>query len=143
MTPVIQEYPVDLNGGQRGDCVRAVIASLLDLHLADVPHFVQIDADGGPNWWEHITGWLHARGLALYAVDPSVPHLAPIPGEHYWVSGGSPRGFFTGPEVFSCLHAVVYRDEQLAHDPHPDGGGVVRVLERWAIRPLPTTEEPA
>ena len=137
MTPVIQEYPLDLDGCRRGDCVRAVIASLLDLPLTDVPHFVQIDADGGPNWWEHITTWLHARGLALYALDPADPRREPWAGEHYWVSGGSPRGYFTGPDVFSCLHAVVYRDEQLAHDPHPDGGGVVKVIERWAIRPLP------
>lgn len=137
MTPVTQEHLVDDNTGQRGDCVRAVIASLLDLPITDVPHFVQIHADGGRNWWEHITGWLHARGLALYAVDPSIPALAPRPGEYYWVSGGSPRGQFTGPHVFSFLHAVIYRDEQLAHDPYSEGGGVLNVIERWAIRPLP------
>jgi hypothetical protein len=139
VTPVTQEHPVDLGSGQRGDCVRAVIASLLDLPPSGVPHFVQVHADGGPNWWEHITGWLHARGLALYMVDPAVPRFAPRPGEHYWVSGPSPRGYL-GRGVCQVLHAVIYRDEQLAHDPHPDGGGVIEVHERWAVRAIPGKE---
>jgi hypothetical protein len=136
MTPVMQEHLILDDDSQRGDCVRAVIASLLDLPLDAVPHFVQIDADGGPNWWQHITSWLHARGLALYAVDPTNPLFVPRAGEHYLVSGPSPRGYL-GPGVCQALHAVIYRDEQLAHDPYPDGGGVVDIHERWAVRPLP------
>lgn len=142
MIPVLQQYTVDDNAGRRGDCVRAVIASLLELPLADVPHFVQEDADGGLNWWVHITNWLHTRGLALYAVDPAEPGLAPRRGEHYWVSGASPRGYL-GEGVCTVLHAVIYRDEQLAHDPHPDGGGVVTVNERWAIRPFAPNQREA
>lgn len=127
MKPVMQE--------QAMDCLRAVVASLLELPLAEVPHFVQVDADGGPNWWEHLTGWLHARGFALVAVEPGDLR----PGEHYYVSGPSPRQLL-GPGVCMGLHAVVYRDERLAHDPYPEGGGVVEVFERWAVRPLPMRE---
>ncbi len=136
MIPVLQEYAVDDVSGRRGDCVRAVIASLLELPLSDVPHFVQEHADGGRDWWSHIGEWLAARRLALYLVDPDVERLAPRPGEFYWASGPSPRGYL-GNGVARALHAVVYRDEQLAHDPHPDGGGIVFVNERWAIREQP------
>lgn len=113
---------------EHDDCVRAVVASLLELPLVDVPHFTRL----GPHWWEHMTCWLHAHGVALMAVEPDDLR----PGEHYYVSGPSPSGYI-GPGVFlhDGLHAVVYRDERLAHDPN-GGGGVVEVLERWVVRPL-------
>lgn len=132
MTPVIQEFLVEAqNGSKRGDCLRATVASLLDLPLSEVPHFVQIDADGGPHWLHHLTDWLHQRGFALYE------HVDPEPGEHYIATGPSPRSYYPGTGVVASIHATVYRDEQLVHDPHPSGVGLCEVWERMFIRPVP------
>lgn len=134
MTPVIQEFTLDqAEKGIRGDCVRAAVASILDLPLSEVPHFLQLQTDGGPNWWLQLHAWLHHRGLAMYEVYEDVD---PEPGEYYIAAGPSPRGYVSSTE-YRTLHAVVYRDEQLAHDPHPDNDGICEVFERWAIRPVP------
>lgn len=133
MKPVMQRQFVNLATGQQGDCLRAVVASLLELDLDNVPHFVQEDVDGGPNWWQHLTMWLDQRGYKIYFLDPEIPHLAPRPGEHYYAVGPSPRGVIADG-VYTTWHAVVYRDEQLAHDPHPDGTGIVKVANRYAFR---------
>ena len=45
MKPVDQEFVHRPDIGQHGDCQRAVIASLLELPITEVPHFLQ-DAQG-------------------------------------------------------------------------------------------------
>lgn len=122
MTPVMQTRFYDPTlppDQQRGNCLQAVVASLLDLPLDAVPHFVQIDVDGGPNWWNHLVDWLWRRGHALYG--------DPLPGELHMASGPSPR-------AAGIHHVVIYRDDDLMHDPHPDGTGLLGVTSRNAIR---------
>jgi hypothetical protein len=48
MKPVDQEFVHRPDIGQHGDCQRAVIASLLELPITEVPHFLQ-DANGDPD----------------------------------------------------------------------------------------------
>jgi hypothetical protein len=105
-----------------GNCLQAAIASMLDLPLDEVPHFVQIDEDtgGNINWWTHMVAWLRERG---WRVDTRVE-----PGEVYLGGGPSPRGA-------DLHHVAVYRDGELVHDPHPDGTGLVEIRSRWALRP--------
>jgi hypothetical protein len=125
LTPVTQTRfydPTQPVGRQRGNCLQAVVASLLDLPLDDVPNFVQIDVDGGRNWWDHLVGWLWDRGYAIYG------DLVRQPGEYYLASGPSPR-------EQDIHHVVVYRDDELVHDPHPDRAGLLGVTNRWIIRP--------
>lgn len=132
MRPVMQTRFYDPTlpvGEQRGNCLQAVLASLLELDLADVPHFVQdhVDNDGDSNWewgWHHrMTTWLHGQGLALFGVPVDQP------GEYLAVTGRSPRGQ-------GIHHIVIYRDGELAHDPHPDGTGVLDVTDVFTIRDL-------
>lgn len=78
---------------QRGDCMRASVASLFELPLEDVPHFVEAD-----DWWGEWTRWLEQRGLrianAFYRVDDADPtRLTGWPGDVYWLATvKSPRG---------------------------------------------------
>lgn len=125
MTPVAQTIiaPND-DKGMPGNCLQAAIASLLELPLDEVPHFVGRDweTDGNEHWWTCWVAWCGDRGLRVGAWEPKA-------GEYYLGAGPSPRD----PENRS--HVAVYRDGLLVHDPHPDGTGVVEVRTRWTVRP--------
>lgn len=120
---------------RKGNCVAACIASLLDVPLDQVPHFVEYgihygddDVDkvsNGNAWWAMMLGYLAARGywpVELEKVTDAEP------GEFLLVAGMSTRG---------ALHQVIYRDGQLWHDPHPSRDGVLDVQEVLALRSLP------
>lgn len=121
MTPVDQTRFFDPTlpvGEQRGNCLQAVIASLLDLPLEIVPHFVQdhVDSDGDRDWWDSLVTFVRSHGWNPHFAVPIVDY----PGQHLFVSGPSPRG--EGDD--GLWHVVIYRDGELVHDPHPDRTGL-------------------
>ena len=121
--------------GQPGNCYQAAIASALDLHLAEVPHFATFCDD----WAERSAAWFLDRGLirSFYAGDALRALSYPLyvePGTDFWGhpvgrivaalgAGPSPRGPFR--------HVVVLDLEtgRMVHDPHPSGAGVTEVDE--------------
>lgn len=133
---------------QRGNCLTAVVASLLELPIEEVPNFVQDHVDhadgeddaGDWNWWTRLHRFVteHGHSLAYLrnveapnAVDPAVATFPdPDPGEHYTVSGISPRD----PRIH---HIVIYRDGEMVWDPHPDRTGLIEVDDayHWTLRP--------
>ena len=123
----------------RGNCWAACVASVLELPLEDVPdvEFEQMDATpGAPDvlrFWKVWREWLAERGLGLQCVGLSDEH--PIPPGILIVTGRSPRG--------DWQHSVVYKDGVLAHDPHPEGGGVTRVETLDLLYPLNPLVMPA
>jgi hypothetical protein len=131
--PVLQDQfydpdaPVDR---QRGNCLQAALASLLDLPLDEVPPFVQdhVDHDGDSvnewHWWNRMLLWLRDRGLGVTSAGVCDPE----PGEYVLAMGPSPRGK-------GIHHVVINRDGQLAHDPHPDATGLVNVESIYMVRP--------
>lgn len=126
MTPIHQTiFATDDPARPVGNCLQAAIASLLDLPLDAVPHFVGDDAatDGDLHWWTQWRRWCADRGLTVRdAIEPE-------PGELYLAGGPSPRD----PERRS--HVAIYRDDELVHDPYQGGAGVAKVRVRWTIRP--------
>lgn len=143
MIPVLQTIfadPARNDGrdaeGVAGNCYQAALASVLELPLAEVPHF-GLDAD----WAEKSWAWLLARGVVrafYYGEALERFHWpcwdGPGPDELYdgisvvgrvgvIGAGPSPRGAFR--------HAVVLDPDTglLAHDPHPSGLGVLEVDE--------------
>lgn len=126
MRPQDQEFTHQPEAGQFGDCQRAVIASLLDLPIAEVPHFNGM-AKGDPNiFWDLLQAFckLHgyvyltipARcGAAFYGLDDDI---------HHEISGPSPRG--TG-----VFHAVVGKGGQIVFDPHPSRAGLAGDPAEW------------
>lgn len=111
---------------QRGNCLQAVVASLLDLPLSAVPHFVQehVNTNGAKHWWNSMVDFVRAQGWGLHHAE-----LATHPGEHLMVSGPSPRGA-------GLHHAVIYRDWVMVHDPHPDRTGLVSAEACWGLHRL-------
>lgn len=113
--------------GLGGNCQSAVIASLLNLELSDVPYFAEgIVVDGkeienaSEIFNDRIDEYLEFHNLQLNWYTDSEEIQRFIREEYrnvaYQVSGKSPRGF---------EHVVLYRNGEMIHDPHPEGGGVV------------------
>lgn len=108
--------------GPEGDCFRACVASLLELDLPVVPHFME----GLPPWseedaarlaWQEafrsaVDAFLLPRGFCYFEVSFQVPisELPLRPPAGLWIGMGRVPGA-------SCDHAVVMRGEQLVHDP--------------------------
>lgn len=120
---------------RKGNCVAACVASLFDLSLTEVPHFIDYgialgDSDdvhavsSGDHWWAMMVGFLAAKGV--WPVELGSLSDAE-PDELLMVAGTSPRG---------VLHQVIYRGGELWHDPHPSRDGVLDVQEVLALRPL-------
>lgn len=121
MTPVDQTRFYDPTAPveeQRGNCLQAVIASLLDLPLDAVPHFVQdhVDSDGCKDWWDSLVEFVRSHGWNPYAAVP----VSDYPDQHLFVSGPSPRG--VGDD--GLWHVVIYRSGEMVHDPHPSREGL-------------------
>lgn len=124
MTPQDQEF-INIPGQQYGDCMRACVASLLDLSIADVPHFLR-DADGDPGkFWHGVYDFIEARGWeyvpARQAHDGAM--CQDLDGYHI-IGGPSPRGG-------GLLHAVVGRHGQVVFDPHPSKAGLAGTRDEW------------
>lgn len=129
MKPVFQDKfyePGVPSNMQRGNCWTAAIASLLELDLHEVPNFVQIDVDGGKDWFLHTLSFIGDLGFDLYRVWTG--HQAqPEPDEFYMVTGVSPRGN-------GLYHVVIFQNGEMVHDPHPDGTGILTNDNTWLLR---------
>lgn len=121
MTPVYQEFLVE--NEEIGDCVRACTATILDLPLSDVPHFVK--ETPGPDWYEVWEKFMldHGREVTIFMMPwDSKP---PVFMNYYLASGMTERG---------VKHMVVMRDGVVAHDPHPRGNGLTEIQCVWRVK---------
>jgi hypothetical protein len=100
--------------GVPGNCAQAAVASLLGIDIDDVPHFA-----------EHRHDWiLCLRAFAaLHGYD--VWHRSP---DRY-----VPFGLAIGPTARGTEHAVVWRDGEMAWDPHPSRAGLTKVHDLYAF----------
>jgi hypothetical protein len=118
VTPVDQQYLQGNPQGISGDCVRACVASILDMPLTDVPHFVQLH---GERWADAFVEWCEAMG---FHVDWQFGFIAT--DEPAMLAGPSPR---------VGRHAVVIQHGKIIHDPHPSRLGLLdgRYIT-WTLR---------
>ncbi len=129
MTPVICQVKHDPENGTYGDCVRACIASLMDMDPPDVPHFYHDNCDG-------VTGigrvreWLNGKGYHLMITgiggEISLENVLSGMGElnpdvHYMLQG----------RTSEADHVVICKGGEVVHNPMwykkpligPDSGG--------------------
>lgn len=125
MTPVDQEYLYVEEPRQYGDCVRAVIASLLDLPIADVPHFLK-EANGDHyEFYCAIDDFLASRCLKIMWQVSLIHYWRPgDPDLYHYMSGPSPRDK-------NIHHAVVGMNGNIVFDPHPDHTGLAGTPSQW------------
>ena len=121
MTPVHQTKFGNAAGEAAGNCLQAALASLFDLPLDSVPHFV---AYSDAQWWAEFNAWLGSR-FGLFIVSITREQVPYLDQRGYYIQyGNSPRGF---------PHVVIAKDGEMVHDPHPDGTGLVKVEGEYVI----------
>jgi hypothetical protein len=121
MRPVMQtKFLVTDDDGenvQRGNCLQACLASIFELDLDDVPHFVAMPEN---EWWAALWNWLGERNIEVHYERITAPGGWLPLSIPYLLAGPSPRGEFS--------HVVVAQSHEVIHDPHPDGTGLA---EGW------------
>lgn len=89
-------------GVPAGNCFEACLASILEIPLESIPHFV------GDDWWERYLEHFGARGVELLYVP---------------LGGGVPKGYSAAggpsPRHAGVMHSVVCLDGEMVWDPHP------------------------
>ncbi len=116
--------PVDQTtfGVPDGNCFSACVASLLEMPIDQVPHFMSADS-----WLDALAEWL--LPLGLYPVFFRVATCS----EDQW----RPQGFYIlGGESARGPHAVVARGHKVVHDPHPSRVGLSKHEDATLIVPL-------
>ena len=115
MIPTTQTILHDPENGINGNCLSAVLASLLHVDIADVPVFCN-----EVSWVKDLNAWLRQFGLAYVQCQSFQEQCeaSGIEGCYCEVFGDSPRRPGT-------LHATVGIDGVMVFDPHPDRTGVV------------------
>lgn len=127
MKRVLQEFMHDPANDIVGDCQRAVIASLLDLELKDVPHFGQLSGDSSEKFWELIQEFVKQYGyqyLTVNATGSGISFFGSDEKIYHEIAGPSPR--FT-----DTLHAVVACNGEIVWDPHPEHTGLAGTPDDW------------
>lgn len=115
MTPVYCAVRHDPENGTYGDCLRACVASVLDLSSSDVPHFFHdnCDAETGTG---RMRDYLKSQGFAAFftaypddmSFDDLVTNTGVMnPGAVYLVFGDTNGG----------AHVVVCQDGEVIHNP--------------------------
>lgn len=127
MTPVKQRIRHDPPNSY-GDCHRAALASLLDLDIESVPHFMDGLANNeGAIFNKRQDDFLRSRGLdcIVFPVGGEIEEVFRAagfwnPGKLFLLGGASDRG--TG-------HTVIASPDGIVHDPHPSNIGVTSPME--------------
>lgn len=105
-----------------GNCWKTAIACVIDRDAEEVPHFLDIHATHGLDWWKYTYEWLWHHGYQLVDI-----HRHLFNGEYYLVLGYTERKTF---------HVCVYHNGKMVHDPHPSGAGLLDEYNHLAIRKL-------
>lgn len=124
MKPIFQDkFGTDadnLDPETTGNCFQSCVASILDLPINEVPHFVCVPGD----WFSAFERWALERGYWVAMVAGSI---TPSPWAGYAIANGI--------SVRNTHHSVVYFGDELAHDPNPVGGGLATVESFYYLVP--------
>ena len=110
-----------------GNCIQASVASLLELRLDDVPHFLK-ESGCWATWRITLDEWLEKSGLyAHWTYGDKIVHF-----DGYFLA--------TGPTTRGTHHMVIYKGNEMVHDPHPEGDGLVTIDSTCVFIPYSPTK---
>lgn len=117
MNPTKQTILHDPDNGLHGNCLSAVLASLLHVDISDVPLFITPGT-----WVKDMNEWLRPFGLAYCMIEDFDCHIAAygIKGLYHEISGNTKRST-------DVLHACVAKDGEVIFDVHPDNTGLTMI----------------
>jgi hypothetical protein len=120
MKPVDQSILHDPSNGQFGDCMRAMVASILELSIDEVPHFMHDGTKDGVVFNQRVNAFLRHFNLGYVSFPECRDALDAfgVRGLVHEVSGQSERG---------VCHACVALDGAITHDPHPSKAGLLKI----------------
>lgn len=107
--------PVDQTklGVPDGNCFPACLASILERPLETIPEFK------GEEWQARYADWLRELGLSLITIRlPDGIENSNAEARRYYLPGYCILAV-QSPRLDGHLHAVVARDGEIVHDPHP------------------------
>jgi hypothetical protein len=113
--------PVDqTRTGNNGNCMQAVLATLLGVPLGDVPDFCNIYP--AKDWYDHLVRWLvvaRHKAYVSYGVE-NQSHVQPlIDSGILYVEAGESK---STPGI---QHAVISQNGKMVFDPNPLREGIV------------------
>lgn len=104
-----------------GDCMRAVVASLLELELEEVPNFIEL----GDLWFPEMHKFFHLRGYTLegclYQHNNEMHEIKNYQGINglFWGGVYSPK-YYNPNDSVPVTHAVIIdKNYNIVHDPNP------------------------
>lgn len=115
-----------------GDCVRACVATILDLDAEDVPHFYH-DNPTGEVGMERMREWLRERGLAPFVTGYPPDPLAEVLGYMNTVNPHVPYMLFGG--TGDGDHVVVCIGGKIVHNPAWYGCSIIEPpsIGHWQV----------
>lgn len=120
MNPTEQTILHDPDNGKHGNCLSAVLASLLHVDIEVIPVFSNPDT-----WIVDLNRWLRTYGLA-YVTLPNFDLAAfGISGLFHEIAGNTSRST-------DVPHACVAVDGKVTFDPHPSAAGL-RSVDSYGI----------
>lgn len=129
MLPVKQTIVSSIDGKVRGNCLRAALASLLEISNIDaIPPFEQMS---DATWFRNFYDWLTSVGYEFYGTQgPDGKREFEFEGidGYYIATGKSPR------EHVKNGHAVVYHRGKFVHDPHESNAGILTFENFYLIK---------
>jgi len=106
-----------------GDCLRACVASLLDMDIKKVPNFVANGRGDNGKWFSHpkrgLNMFLWNHGYEYFGYSPAIEAVRDCAGIDGYFIGVVDSVNFKG-----STHAVIFKGLELVHDPSP--------LKAWA-----------
>jgi hypothetical protein len=121
MIPITQTIFVNDPEGRYGNCLQAVIASVVEKPLEEVPHFAEMADDV---WFDATCKFLNNHGFDVHDCEQEeIPH---VKDNYVLVIGKSPR---------EVSHIVIYQNGQMVHDPHPSQAGLLTIT--WSAVLVP------
>jgi hypothetical protein len=115
--------PVDQTkfGMPDGNCFAACVATIFDLPLEAVPHFMHL----GEGWFEPFRRWsVDVLGHDVLIITPG--------SEKYFAA----PLIVSGPAARGVDHSTVWERGNMFHDPHPSRAGLISVNDLVAFVPL-------
>lgn len=118
MKPVDQTILHEPSEGRYGNCMQAMVASVLEFPIEEVPHFLHDNTQDGALFNRRVNEFLRPFNLAYLAFPEcsDAMHAFGIRGLVHEVSGITQRG---------TEHACVALDGEITHDQHPSRDGLV------------------
>lgn len=117
---------------EKGNCFSACLATMLGLQIEDVPNFFDLSDGDDDLWWASVREWLKPRNLGLLTINANQELLYKFPGAYLIVAGKSIRDRY---------HAVIYKNGEMVHDPHPSNAGLETIEYIDLLYPLNLQKE--